>query len=249
MRPINTAGMPRRRPRNDFEEYKSNHRSYEFIDISNNNLLEQGLKASLDGAGLEEAKTESRALAGDELYEQVAEQLPGLTNQARQTLLLITGLDDIINHERVSPASIKLSELLRLQSSLQNSLDKGEDPIADDMESAFAFIEGYDTSQIPGSVYRRVECEIWRLQAEEMELEEMQRKEEEAAIQESIDMATIQESFNQATLIPELNTNEESKTVGGGLIPVPQTAEERRKARMAALDRLEQKMKAQTLDL
>jgi len=240
--------MPRRRPRNDFEEYKSNRSNYEFVDISNNNLLEQGLMASLDGAGLEEAKTESRALAGDELYEQVAEQLPSLTNQARQTLLLITGLDDIVNHERVSPASIKLSELLRLQSSLQSSLDKGEDPVADDMESAFAFIEGYDTSRIPGSVYRRVEGEIWRLQAEEMELEEMQRKEEEAAIQESIDMATIQESFNQATLVADCS-KEESKTVGGGLIPVPQTAEEKRKARMAALDRLEQKMKAQTLDL
>jgi len=97
-------------------------------------------------------------------------------------------------------------------------------------------------------VYRRVEGEIWRLQAEEMELEEMQRKEEEAAIQESIDMATIQESFNQATLVADCS-KEESKTVGGGLIPVPQTAEEKRKARMAALDRLEQKMKAQTLDL
>ena len=136
--------MPRKRSRMQFEYDTLD--TIQHIDISNNNLLEAAIKASLDGAGMEEAKEESRIVAAADLFAQVMEQLPGLTKVARRTLLLIVGLDDIISNERnrgVNPLN-----LLALQQKLQEALDKGDPADSDSVESALAFIEGYDIDAI-----------------------------------------------------------------------------------------------------
>jgi hypothetical protein len=106
------------------------------IDNQNNRMLEEALKASLEGFGLEEAKEESQQTAGDELFNQVLEQIPYLKPAARQTLHLITGLDDIISHEKNQPSPSNVAEVQRIQQSLQKALDTGELAPAEDTDAA-----------------------------------------------------------------------------------------------------------------
>jgi len=215
------------------------------IDNQNNRMLEEALKASLEGFGLQEAKEESQQTAGDELYHQVLEQIPYLKPAARQTLHLITGLDDIISHEKNQSSPSNVSEIQRIQQSLQKALDTGEPAPAEDADAALSFIMGYDMETIKGAVYPRLESEILRLQVEEAEAE---AEEENQQIRQALEDSIIEEALNKAK--QEADAKEEAeqkadaeKTTGGYN---PQTPAERRAARLAALDRLEAAAKANT---
>jgi hypothetical protein len=214
------------------------------IDTQNNRMLEEALKASLDGYGLQEAKEESQQTAGDELFNQVLEQLPYLKPAARQTLHLITGLDDIISHEISQPSPSNVAEIQRIQQSLQNALDTGEAPPAEDTDAALSFITGYDMEDIKGAVYPRVESEILRLQVEEAEAE---ADDENEQIRKALEDSILEEALHKAKQeaeakeAKEAESKEAEKTVGGYN---PQTPAERRAARLAALDRLEASAKA-----
>jgi hypothetical protein len=204
------------------------------IDNQNNLMLEEALKASLDGYGLEEAKEESQQTAGDELFNQVVEQLPYLKPAARQTLHLITGLDDIISHEKNQPTPSNVTEVQRIQQSLQKALDTGEAPPAEDTDAALSFIAGYDMDDIKGAVYPRVESQILRLQVEEAEAE---ADDENEQIRQALENSILEEALHKAKQeAKEAEAKEAEKTVGGYN---PQTPAERRAARLAALDRLE----------
>jgi len=215
------------------------------IDNQNNRMLEEALKASLEGFGLQEAKEESQQTAGDELYHQVLEQIPYLKPAARQTLHLITGLDDIISHEKNQSSPSNVSEVQRIQQSLQKALDTGEPVPAENTDAAISFIVGYDMETIKGAVYPRLESEILRLQVEEAEVE---AEEENQQIRQALEDSIIEEALNKAK--QEADAKEEAeqkadaeKTTGGYN---PQTPAERRAARLAALDRLEAAAKANT---
>lgn len=215
------------------------------IDNQNNRMLEEALKASLEGYGLQEAKEESQQTAGDELYHQVLEQIPYLKPAARQTLHLITGLDDIISHEKNQSSPSNVSEVQRIQQSLQKALDTGEPVPAENTDAAISFIVGYDMETIKGAVYPRLESEILRLQVEEAEAE---AEEENQQIRQALEDSIIEEALNKAK--QEADAKEEAeqkadaeKTTGGYN---PQTPAERRAARLAALDRLEAAAKANT---
>jgi len=218
------------------------------IDNQNNRMLEEALKASLEGYGLQEAKEESQQTAGDELYHQVLEQIPYLKPAARQTLHLITGLDDIISHEKNQSSPSNVSEVQRIQQSLQKALDTGEPVPAVDTDAALSFIVGYDMETIKGAVYPRLESEILRLQVEEAEAE---AEEENQQIRRALEDSIIEEALNKAKQEAEAEIKEQEekekqeaeKTVGGYN---PQTPAERRAARLAALDRLEAAAKANT---
>jgi hypothetical protein len=204
------------------------------IDNQNNRMLEEALKASLDGYGLQEAKEESQLTAGDELFNQVLEQLPYLKPAARQTLHLITGLDDIISHEisQLSPSNV--TEVQRIQQILQKALDTGDSPPLEDTNAALSFIAGYDMEDIKGAVYPRVESEILRLQVEEAEAE---ADDENEQIRKALEESILEDALHKAKQeAKEAETKEAEKTVGGYN---PQTPAERRAARLAALDRLE----------
>ena len=215
--------MPRKRSRMQFEYDTLD--TIQHIDISNNNLLEAAIKASLDGAGLEEAKEESRIVAAADLFAQVMEQLPGLTKVARRTLLLIVGLDDIISNERnrgVNPLN-----LLALQQKLQEALDKGDPADSDSVESALAFIEGYDIDAIKNAVYPRLQPELDILAIKDAEDEEAEAKEIDEAIMASIALAsTLEEGADDSKI--ELAEEKADK---------PLTREELRAARLAFLDK------------
>jgi len=193
----------------------------EHIDSQNNRMLEQALKASLEGHGLQEAKEESLVTAGDELFQQVAEQLPYLKPAARQTLHLITGLDDIISHEKNQPSPSNVVELQRIQQTLQKALDTGDPAPIEETDTAFSFITGYDIADIKGAVYPRVEAELVRIQIKEAEAEANELKQTE---DEQIRQA-LEESLKEDT---EQKVTE--KTVGGA--PPPTTAEGLRAARL-----------------
>jgi hypothetical protein len=211
------------------------------IDSQNNRMLEEALKASLEGYGLQEAKEESQRTAGDELFNQVAEQLPYLKSAARQTLHLITGLDDIISHEKNHPSPSNVVEAQRIQQTLQKALDTGEAPLVEDADAALSFIAGYDMETIKGAVYPRLESEILRLQVEEAEAEAEEKEDEQ--IRQALEDSIIEEALNKAKQEAdeaEQKANAE-KTTGGYN---PQTPAERRAARLAALDRLEAASKA-----
>ena len=209
------------------------------IDNQNNRMLEEALKASLDGYGLQEAKEESQQTAGDELFNQVLEQLPHLKPAARQTLHLITGLDDIISHEISQPSPSNVAEVQRIQQILQKALDTGDSPPLEDTNAALSFITGYDMEDIKGAVYPRVESEIMRLQVDEAEAEADDENEQiRKALEESILEDALYKAKQEAK---EAETKEAEKTVGGYN---PQTPAERRAARLAALDRLEAASKA-----
>ena len=205
--------MPPKRNRQQFEY--DTLATIQHIDISNNNMLEAAIKASLEGAGLEEAKEESRKDAGNDLFEQVMEQLPGLTPHARRSLLLIVGLDDIISNEKNQ--GHETTELQEIQQKIQTALDSGQPVDQDYIDSATAFIEGYDMDQIIGAVYPRIDSEIDLLNIKDAEAEEAESKEIEEAIMASIALAEAE---------PE--AKEEPKQL---------TREELRAARLAFLDR------------
>ena len=196
----------------------------EHIDSQNNRMLEQALKASLEGYGLQEAKEESLVTAGDELFQQVVEQLPYLKPAARQTLHLITGLDDIISHEKNQPSPSNVIELQRIQQTLQKALDTGDRAPAEETDAAFSFITGYDIADIKGAVYPRVEAELARIQIEEAEADENEMKQTE---DEQIRQA-LEESLKEDT--EQKVKQEAEKTVGGA--PPPTTAEGLRAARL-----------------
>lgn len=205
--------MPPKRNRQQFEY--DTLATIQHIDVSNNNMLEAAIKASLEGAGLEEAKEESRKDAGNHLFEQVMEQLPGLTPDARRSLLLIVGLDDIISNEKNQ--GHETTELQEIQQKIQTALDSGQPVDQDYIDSASAFIEGYDMDQIIGAVYPRIDSEIDLLNIKDAEAEEAESKEIEEAIMASIALAEAE---------PE--AKEEPKQL---------TREELRAARLAFLDR------------
>ena len=196
----------------------------EHIDSQNNRMLEQALKASLEGYGLQEAKEESLVTAGDELFQQVVEQLPYLKPAARQTLHLITGLDDIISHEKNQPSPSNVVELQRIQQTLQKALDTGDPAPAEETDAAFSFITGYDIADIKGAVYPRVEAELARIQIGEAEAEVNELKQTE---DEQIRQA-LEESLKEDT--EQKVKQEAEKTVGGA--PPPTTAEGLRAARL-----------------
>ena len=196
----------------------------EHIDSQNNRMLEQALKASLEGYGLQEAKEESLVTAGDELFQQVVEQLPYLKPTARQTLHLITGLDDIISHEKNQPSPSNVIELQRIQQTLQKALDTGDPAPAEETDAAFSFITGYDIADIKGAVYPRVEAELARIQIEEVEAEAEEMKQtEDEQIRQALEESLKEDSEQKVK-------QEAEKTVGGA--PPPTTAEGLRAARL-----------------
>ena len=204
------------------------------IDNQNNRMLEEALKASLEGYGLQEAKEESQQTAGDELFNQVLEQLPYLKPAARQTLHLITGLDDIISHEISQPSPSNVTEVQRIQQILQKALDTGDSPPLEDTNAALSFIAGYEMEAIKGAVYPRIESEILRLQVEEAEAE---ADDENEQIRKALEESILEDALHKAKQeAKEAETKEAEKMVGGYN---PQTPAERRAARLAALDRLE----------
>jgi len=212
------------------------------IDHHNNRLLEAALKASLEGHGMEEAKEESRVLAGDELYNQVLEQLPYLKPAARHTLHLITGLDDIISNEKTHPSPSNVAELKRIQQNLQKSLDTGDPAPAEDTDAAMSFIAGYDVSTIKGAVFPRLESELVRLQFEEAEAEAEEMKQtEDEQIRQALEDSIIEDALHKAAVEKQAEEEREAKALAE---KTPQTAAERRAIRLAALDRLEAAAKA-----
>jgi hypothetical protein len=191
------------------------------IDSQNNHMLEQALKASLEGHGLQEAKEESLVTAGDELFQQVAEQLPYLNPVARKTLHLITGLDDIISHEKNQPSPSNVVELQRIQQILQKALDTGDPAPIEETDTAFSFITGYDIADIKGAVYPRVEAELVRIQIKEAEAEANELKQtEDEQIRQALEESLKEDNKEKIT----------EKTVGGA--PPPTTAEGLRAARL-----------------
>jgi hypothetical protein len=191
------------------------------IDSQNNHMLEQALKASLEGHGLQEAKEESLVTAGDELFQQVVEQLPYLKPAARQTLHLITGLDDIISHEKNQPSPSNVVELQRIQQILQKALDTGDAPPTEETDTAFSFITGYDIADIKGAVYPRVEAELVRIQIKEAEAEANELKQtEDEQIRQALEESLKEDNKEKIA----------EKTVGGA--PPPTTAEGLRAARL-----------------
>lgn len=191
------------------------------IDSQNNHMLEQALKASLEGHGLQEAKEESLVTAGDELFQQVVEQLPYLKPAARQTLHLITGLDDIISHEKNQPSPSNVVELQRIQQILQKALDTGDAPPTEETDTAFSFITGYDIADIKGAVYPRVEAELVRIQIKEAEAEANELKQtEDEQIRQALEESLKEDNKEKIT----------EKTIGGA--PPPTTAEGLRAARL-----------------
>ena len=191
------------------------------IDSQNNHMLEQALKASLEGHGLQEAKEESLVTAGDELFQQVVEQLPYLKPAARQTLHLITGLDDIISHEKNQPSPSNVVELQRIQQILQKALDTGDAPPTEETDTAFSFITGYDIADINGAVYPRVEAELVRIQIKEAEAEANELKQtEDEQIRQALEESLKEDNKEKIA----------EKTVGGA--PPPTTAEGLRAARL-----------------
>ena len=191
------------------------------IDSQNNHMLEQALKASLEGHGLQEAKEESLVTAGDELFQQVVEQLPYLKPAARQTLHLITGLDDIISHEKNQPSPSNVVELQRIQQILQKALDTGDPAPTEETDTAFSFITGYDIADIKGAVYPRVEAELVRIQIKEAEAEANELKQtEDEQIRQALEESLKEDNKEKIT----------EKTVGGA--PPPTTAEGLRAARL-----------------
>jgi hypothetical protein len=209
--------MPPKQNRQQFEY--DTLATIQHIDISNNNMLEAAIKASLEGAGLEEAKEESRKDAGNHLFEQVMEQLPGLTPNARRSLLLIVGLDDIISNEKTQ--GHETTELQEIQQKIQSALDSGLSVDQEHIDSATAFIEGYDMDQIIGAVYPRIDYEIDLLNIKDAEDEEAESKEIEEAI-----MASLVKESEAKEAEPE--AKEEPKQL---------TREELRAARLAFLDK------------
>jgi len=212
------------------------------IDSQNNRMLEEALKASLENHGLQEAKEESQQTAGDELFNQVAEQLPYLKPPARLILHLITGLDDIISHEISQPSPSNVTEVQRIQQTLQKALDTGETALVEETDAALSFIAGYDMESIKGAVYPRLESEIVRLQVEEAEAKEIQETEDEQirqALEESIIEDAVLRAKAEADQKAEADTKAEAKTD----VKEP-TAAEKKANRLAALDRLEATFKA-----
>jgi len=212
------------------------------IDSQNNRMLEEALKASLENHGLQEAKEESQQTAGDELFNQVAEQLPYLKPPARLILHLITGLDDIISHEISQPSPSNVIEVQRIQQTLQKALDTGETALVEETDAALSFIAGYDMESIKGAVYPRLESEIVRLQVEEAEAKEIQETEDEQirqALEESIIEDAVLRAKAEADQKAEADTKAEAKTD----VKEP-TAAEKKANRLAALDRLEATFKA-----
>lgn len=216
--------MPPKRNRQQFEY--DTLATIQHIDVSNNNMLEAAIKASLEGAGLEEAKEESRKDAGNHLFEQVMEQLPGLTPDARRSLLLIVGLDDIISNEKNQ--GHETTELQEIQQKIQSALDKGEKPDEDSLDSATAFIEGYDMNEIIGAVYPRIDSEIDLLNIKDAEAEEAESKEIEEAILASLAKESEMEVKEAESEVKEEPKPEEKKQL---------TKEELRAARLAFLDK------------
>jgi len=222
------------------------------IDNQNNRMLEEALKASLDGYGLQEAKEESQQTAGDELFNQVLEQLPYLKPAARQTLHLITGLDDIISNEKNQSTPSNVIEVQRIQQSLKKALDTGESPPEEDTDAALSFIAGYDMDDIKGAVYPRLETEILRLQVEEADAEANDENEqirqalEDSILEEALHKAKQEAEAKEKAEMEAKEKQEAEKTLGGYN---PQTPAERRAARLAALDRLEAAAKAKTVNL
>jgi len=202
--------MPPKRNRQQFEY--DTLATIQHIDISNNNMLEAAIKASLEGAGLEEAKEESRKDAGNHLFEQVMEQLPGLTPNARRSLLLIVGLDDIISNEKTQ--GHETTELQEIQQKIQSALDSGQSVDQEYIESATAFIEGYDMDQIIGAVYPRIDYEIDLLNIKDAEEEEAESKEIEDAIMAFlIKESEAKEAEPEAKEEPKQLTREELRAV------------------------------------
>jgi len=216
--------MPPKRNRQQFEY--DTLATIQHIDVSNNNMLEAAIKASLEGAGLEEAKEESRMDAGNHLFEQVMEQLPGLTPDARRSLLLIVGLDDIISNEKNQ--GHETTELQEIQQKIQSALDKGEKPDEDSLDSATAVIEGYDMNEIIGAVYPRIDSEIDLLNIKDAEAEEAESKEIEEAILASLAKESEMEVKEAESEVKEEPKPEEKKQL---------TKEELRAARLAFLDK------------
>jgi hypothetical protein len=211
--------MPPKRNRQQFEY--DTLATIQHIDVSNNNMLEAAIKASLEGAGLKEAKEESRMDAGNHLFEQVMEQLPGLTQDARRSLLLIVGLDDIISNEKNQ--GHETTELQEIQQKIQSALDSGQRVDQEYIDSATAFIEGYDMDEIIGAVYPRINSEIDLLNIKDAEAEEAESKEIEDAILASL-IAESEREVKEA----EPETKEEPKQL---------TREELRAARLAFIDK------------
>ena len=167
------------------------------------------------------------------------EQLPYLKPTARQTLHLITGLDDIISYEISQPTPSNVAEVQRIQQILQKALDTGDSPPQEDTDAALSFIAGYDMEDIKGAVYPRVESEILHLQVEEAEAE---AEDENEQIRKALEESILEDALHKAKQeAKEAETKEAEKTVGGYN---PQTPAERRAARLAALDRLEAAAKA-----
>jgi hypothetical protein len=212
------------------------------IDNQNNRMLEEAMKASLEGHGLEEAKEESRVLAGDELYIQVLEQLPNLKPAARHTLHLITGLDDIISNEKNQSSPSNVVELQRIQQNLQKALDTGDSPPEEDIDAAMSFIAGYDVATIKGAVFPRLESELVRLQFEEAEAEAEEMKQtEDEQIRQALEDSLIEDALQKVAAEKKAKEEQEAKALAE---KTQQTPAERRAIRLAALDRLEAAAKA-----
>jgi len=216
------------------------------IDSQNNRMLEEALKESLENHGLQEAKEESQQTAGDELFNQVAEQLPYLKPPARLILHLITGLDDIISHEISQPSPSNVTEIQRIQQTLQKALDTGETALVEETDAALSFIAGYDMESIKGAVYPRLESEIVRLQVEEAEAEakEIQETEDEQ-IRQALEESIIEDAVLRAKAEANQKAEAEADTKTEAKTDVKEpTAAEKKANRLAALDRLEATFKA-----
>ena len=216
------------------------------IDSQNNRMLEEALKESLENHGLQEAKEESQQTAGDELFNQVAEQLPYLKPPARLILHLITGLDDIISHEISQPSPSNVTEIQRIQQTLQKALDTGETALVEETDAALSFIAGYDMESIKGAVYPRLESEIVRLQVEEAEAEakEIQETEDEQ-IRQALEESIIEDAVLRAKAKADQKAEAEADTKTEAKTDVKEpTAAEKKANRLAALDRLEATFKA-----
>jgi hypothetical protein len=211
--------MPPKRNRQQFEY--DTLETIQHIDISNNNMLEAAIKASLEGAGLEEAKEESRKDAGNHLFEQVMEQLPGLTPNARRSLLLIVGLDDIISNEKTQ--GHETTDLQEIQQKIQSALDSGLSVDQEYIDSATAFIEGYDMDQIIGAVYPRIDYEIDLLNIKDVEDEEAESKEIEDAIMASLAAEEVKEAEPEAKEEPKQLTREELRAARLAFLDKPKT--------------------------
>jgi hypothetical protein len=142
----------------------------------------RAIQVSLDSAaGLQEAIEASRHSAGDELYENAREQLPNLTQEARHNLLLLVGLDDLINNETVS-GNTDLELPRELTAKFQTALDTGEKMDIEDIEMTETLLEAYYVSNTIGGVYSRLLTDICELDSLEQEMEENKKRQEEEII-------------------------------------------------------------------